>query len=92
MIFCQFLNSAEELFYLLVILLAITTLFCYDSFVINQNDSLDVYHMDRDIRTATKGMTPRERKAFLKDYIGWKDGPSEDGASFLPVNEDEPPF
>ena len=56
------------------------------------SDFLDVYRMDREIRAATRGMTPKERAAYLKDYTGWKDDPPDDGDSFLPVNEDEPPF
>ena len=48
--------------------------------------------MNRHIRAAMKGMTPKEQKAYLKDYTGWRDDPPDDGDSFLPINEDEPPF
>ena len=56
------------------------------------SDFLDVSRMDRQIRADMKGMTPRERETYLKDYTGWRDDPPDNGDSFFPINEDEPPF
>ena len=56
------------------------------------SDFLDVYRMDREIRAAIRDMSPEEQEAYLKAYTGWRDDPPNDGAPFLPINEDESPF
>ena len=57
------------------------------------NDFPDVYRMDCEIQTTTKGMTPMERKANLsKRLYRPKNDPPDNTELFLPVSKDESKF
>ena len=53
-------------------------------------DFLDVYRMDREIRTAMKGMSKAEKEAYLKEYMGWTDKPPTEMAQISSDGEDQP--
>ena len=45
-------------------------------------DFLDVYRMDREITKATKGMSQKDKEAYIKAYTGWTD---DDISEYTPI-------
>ena len=62
-------------------------------FTSGDQDFLDVYRMDREIRRELRGKTKAEREKYLKEYMGWSDDVDDcgtDGGFFEP--DEEHPF
>ena len=51
-------------------------------------DFIKLYRMDKEIQHDMKGMSKKEQKAYLMEYMGWRDDkPSEDGSGFMEPSE-----
>ena len=56
------------------------------------SDFLDAYCMSRDIQIATKGMAPKKRETYLKNYTVWRNDPPDDRDPFLLYKQKRPLF
>lgn len=54
-------------------------------------DFLDVYRADREIAAATRGMTPRQKEAYIKEYTGYKE-PTPDELQLMDAIRNTPAY